>query len=116
MDHNKEPEAKEIFENMGCPMSFAMEILNGKWTLPVLWCLKNKGTVRYNELTRQINGVTNIMLTQTLKSLEQYDIIARIQYNEVPPRVEYSLTENGKALLEATSVVAEWGREQMKKT
>ncbi len=59
---------------------------------PIIWLLYKNGTMRYNELRRCIDGITNMMLTQSLKELESYDIIKREQFMEVPSRVEYSLT------------------------
>lgn len=69
--------------------------------------------MRYNELERSIDGITNMMLTQTLKELEQYDIIKREQFMEVQPRVEYSLTANGESLIPAFKQLTNWGN-QMK--
>ncbi|MTI54324.1 MAG: helix-turn-helix transcriptional regulator [Geosporobacter ferrireducens] len=92
-----------------CPLTFALNLIRGKWRLPIIWILSKNGTMRYNELKRGIDGITNMMLTQTLKELESYDIINRKQFMEVPPRVEYSLTENGENLILALKVLANWG-------
>lgn len=92
-----------------CPLTFALNIIGGKWRLPIIWALSKNGTMRYNELKRSIDGITNMMLTQTLKELELYDIIKRKQFMEVPPRVEYSLTNNGESLILALKELANWG-------
>lgn len=93
-----------------CPLTFALNIIGGKWRLPIIWALSKNGTMRYNELKRNIDGITNMMLTQTLKELESYDVIDRKQFMEIPPRVEYSLTDSGKSLIPALKAVADWGK------
>ncbi len=92
-----------------CPLTFALNLIGGKWRLPIIWALSKNGSMRYNELKRRIHGITNMMLTQSLKDLEQYGIINRKQYMEVPPRVEYTLTENGENLIHALKALAHWG-------
>jgi len=96
-----------------CPLTFALNLIGGKWRLPVIWALSKNGTMRYNELKKAIDGITNMMLTQTLKELEQYGILYREQFMEVPPRVEYSLTRDGENLIPALKALASWGK-QMK--
>lgn len=96
-----------------CPVGFALKIIEGKWKLPILWVLCQNGTLRYNELKRSILGITNMMLTSSLKELEGSGLVNRVQYNEIPPRVEYSLTEIGKKLLPVLDEFAKWGEELM---
>ena len=76
---------KSNFDN--CPLTFALNYIGGKWRLPIIWALSKNGTMRYNELKRSIDGITNMMLTQSLKELELNGIINRQQYMEIPPRV-----------------------------
>ncbi len=92
-----------------CPLTFALNFIGGKWRLPIIWALYKNGTMRYNELKRSIEGITNMMLTQSLKELEVNGIINRKQFMEVPPRVEYSLTDNGESLIPALKALASWG-------
>ena len=99
---------KSNFDN--CPLTFALNYIGGKWRLPIIWALSKNGTMRYNELKRSIDGITNMMLTQSLKELELNGIINRQQYMEIPPRVEYSLTDNGKELIPALKALANWGK------
>lgn len=94
----------------GCPLTFALNLIGGKWRLPIIWALNKNGTMRYNELKKNIEGITNMVLTQSLKELELKGIIARKQFMEVPPRVEYSLTENGEELIPALKALADWGK------
>lgn len=96
-----------------CPLTYALELIGGKWRLPIIWALSQHGVLRYNELRRNITGITNMMLTLSLKELEAYAIVRRVQYNEIPPRVEYSLTAHGEALIPALLSLARWGK-QMK--
>lgn len=103
---------KTLYNNRldNCPLTFALNLIGGKWRLPIIWALSKNRTLRYNELKRSIDGITNMMLTQSLKELEAYGIINRKQYPEIPPRVEYSLTENGENLIPALKALASWGK------
>lgn len=105
----------QIRDRYDCPLSYTMNIIGSKWALPTIWLLNHYGTMRFNELKRYLGDVTNFMLTQTLKTLEKYDVIIRVQYNEIPPRVEYSISENGKTLLPLLASAAEWGKAQQQR-
>ncbi len=96
-----------------CPVIHALRLIGGKWKLPILWHLFDAETVRYNELKRRVVGVTNIMLTQCLRELEADGLVRRIDYGEVPPRVEYALTERGRDLLPALRELYAWGGKQL---
>ena len=98
-----------------CPLTYALSLIGGKWRLPIIWALSQKGIMRYNELERSIDGITNMMLTQSLKELEANGIVNRKQFMEVPPRVEYSLTEEGEALIPALKALAHWGKQMKSK-
>ena len=97
-----------------CPLTFALNLIGGKWRLPIIWALSKNGTMRYNELRRSIGGITNMMLTQSLRELESFGIVCRKQYMEIPPRVEYSLTQSGENLIPALKALASWGKEMKK--
>jgi len=92
-----------------CPVTFALSMLNGKWKLPIIWELHQEETIRFNELQRRLNGISNLMLSRSLQELELDKIINRHQYNEIPPRVEYSLTYLGESLIPAFNLLGEWG-------
>lgn len=96
------------------PVQYSLQIISGKWKLPILCVLSRKGTVRFNELKRETDGITNMALTNCLHDLEYDKIVNRVQYLEMPPRVEYSLTENGKRLIPALKALEEWSKEQIK--
>ncbi|WP_238916366.1 helix-turn-helix domain-containing protein [Clostridium sp. YIM B02555] len=102
-----------VYDNQ-CLTMYLFNILGQKWKLPIIWYLAEKDTARYNELKRRIKGITNIMLTKSLRELEELNVIQRTQYNTIPPKVEYSLTESGKSLLPALSELNVWVGEHMK--
>jgi DNA-binding HxlR family transcriptional regulator len=112
MSENKE---QEVINRRNCVMIYAMEIVGGKWRLPIVWKLYQNKTMRYNELKRNLVGITNIMLTRSLQSLEGDGIVNRVEFNQIPPRVEYSLTDNGLQLVPALEVIFNWGKERMTK-
>ena len=105
---------KNLYDNK-CPILHAMEILGSKWKLPIIWYLAaaENETLRYNELQRRIRGVTSTMLTKCLKELERAQLVARKQYNTIPPTVEYSLTKTGEALIPALDSLTAWAETQM---
>ncbi|APM41352.1 winged helix-turn-helix transcriptional regulator [Clostridium kluyveri] len=92
-----------------CPVKYALSILNGKWKIQITWELNQQEVIRFNELQRRLKGISSFMLSKNLQELEKQKIIVRKQYNEVPPRVEYSLTELGKAIYPALDMVGIWG-------
>lgn len=96
-----------------CSVIYALELIGGKWKLPVIWKLSKQNSMRYNELKRNLDGITNIMLTRTLQDLEQHGLVLRREYNQIPPRVEYSLTESAKELIPALEIIGAWGKKQM---
>ncbi|OOM78376.1 putative HTH-type transcriptional regulator YybR [Clostridium puniceum] len=110
---DKEFSGDNIYE-MQCPVIYALDIVGQKWRLPIMWCLLELEPIRYNELKRKIKGITNMMLTKSLKELEEQNLIVRTQYETIPPKVEYSLTERGRALLPALNELKKWGEEQLK--
>lgn len=93
-----------------CPLEYAISILGGKWKSRVLWTIYTSKSIRFNQLKRELNGITDMMLTKILKEFVAQNIVIRLQYNEVPPRVEYSLSENGLKLVESLSEIRKWSR------
>lgn len=96
-----------------CPVVYALSIIGQKWKIPILWHLAESGTLRYSEIKHSIRGITNIMLTNSLRELEAHGLVGRVQYDEVPPHVEYSMTERGRSLIPLLKAMDAWGREQM---
>lgn len=95
-----------------CPLEYALEILGGKWKLKVIWMIFKFKVIRFNQLKRELPGITDLMLAKVLKILAENNIVQRTQFNEIPPHVEYSLTENGLNLVESLSNVRQWIKEQ----
>lgn len=94
-----------------CPLQKAMTIIDGKWKIPILCALNQDGNLRYNELKRKINGITNTMLAASLKEMEQDQLLIRTQYPEIPVRVEYSISEKGSMLIPILNSLAQWSKE-----
>lgn len=92
-----------------CPVKYALDLLNGKWKLRIVWELNQQETIRFNELQRRLSGISSVMLSKSLEELEQHNIVNRQQYNEIPPKVEYSLTALGKAIDPALQALGNWG-------
>jgi len=93
---------------MDCPVTYAVGVVGGKWKLIILFYL-TEGTKRFNELRRLIPDVTQQMLTLQLRELERDGIVQRLVYAQVPPKVEYSLTEQGRQLTPILNLLGEWG-------
>lgn len=92
----------------------AAELLGGKWTLPVLWALRSGQSLRYGDIRARVPGITDVMLSQTLRSLTTEQLVERQAFSEIPPRVEYRLTAEGTSLLPALSLLAGWGAQHPK--
>jgi DNA-binding HxlR family transcriptional regulator len=92
-----------------CAMDVTMKYIGGKWKTVVLWYLR-KDKKRFSELRRLIPNITEKMLSLQLKNLEKDGIVGRQLYAEVPPKVEYFLTDFGKSLIPALEEIARWGR------
>jgi DNA-binding HxlR family transcriptional regulator len=94
----------------GCGLNATLRIISGKWKPLVLFFLRD-GSKRYGELKRLIPGVSDKVLIQSLKDLEADQVLARKDYKEVPPRVDYALTPLGRSLAEAIMPLCNWGTE-----
>ncbi|WP_406512847.1 helix-turn-helix transcriptional regulator [Streptomyces sp. NBC_00161] len=90
-----------------CPTRQVLDHISGKWTILVVDALL-EGTLRYTDLMRRIEGVSQKMLTQTLRGLEADGFVTRTVYPTIPPRVEYDLTELGRSLAEPISALRQW--------
>lgn len=106
----------ENFEsNYGsCPMRYTMSVVEGKWKWVILWRIYQADVIRYNKLRGSLYPIAHKTLSAQLKELEASNLIHREQYNEVPPRVEYSLTEEGRTLIPILELMYQWGQEHMK--
>lgn len=93
-----------------CPVGQALALVGGKWKMRIICSLYVDGTQRYNDLVKKIKGITNAMMSSSLKELEGGGLVIRKQYETIPPRVEYSLTERGKELWPILHRLAHWAR------
>ena len=91
-----------------CVLHAAMDSIGGKWKLPILCSLTANGTSRYNELLHNVQGISNTMLSQTLKELERDGLVLRNEYLEVPIRVEYALSEKSQKLQPILLELIQW--------
>lgn len=103
------------FNSYRCTVSVTLEIIGGKWKSLILWHLSFR-TLRFSQLQRRLTGVTQKMLTQQLRELEGVGMIHRQVYPEVPPRVEYSLTERGQSLVPMLQMMCDWGKNYLEAT
>lgn len=99
----------------GCPLLLTQRIILGKWKLSIIWFLAKYRVMRYSELKRAFDDstLTQKMLTQHLRELEEDNLVCRKSYNEVPPRVEYSLTEIGLKFIPVVDMMEKWGEKYM---
>jgi DNA-binding HxlR family transcriptional regulator len=103
----------EIF-TLNCPTQQVLDIISNKWSVIIIYCLAYR-TRRYKQLERKIEGISQKVLTQSLRRLENNGLIERKVYPVVPPQVEYSLTPLGETLVEPLSLLAEWSEQNMSK-
>ena len=96
----------------GCPLLLTQRIILGKWKLSIIWFLAKNKVMRFSELKRAFedSSLTQKMLTQHLKDLEKDNLVCRKSFNEVPPRVEYSLTESGIKFIPVLDMMEKWGQ------
>ncbi|MBO0588115.1 winged helix-turn-helix transcriptional regulator [Sporosarcina sp. E16_8] len=100
-------------KTFNCEKELTLAIIGGKWKMLVLWHLGKEGTKRFGELKTLIPGITQRMLVNQLRELEDHLIVHREVYPVVPPKVEYSLTEHGRSLMPILETMYEWGKEYM---
>jgi len=96
-----------------CPITIFMTQIGGKWKPVIIWLLLLNEKMRFNELNRAIKGVSQKMLSQQLKDLEQLGLLLRTAYPEVPPRVEYSLTAKGCSLKGILTEMMQWTKSNL---
>lgn len=96
-----------------CVLDFAFQRIGGKYKGRILWDLSKHTVMRYGELSREISDISTKMLTQTLRELEMDNLIHREMYPQIPPKVEYSLTETGKELIPFIKYLVDWGYKKM---
>ncbi|MFI1353659.1 winged helix-turn-helix transcriptional regulator [Streptomyces sp. NPDC020898] len=98
-----------------CGIDAALDVVSGKWKGLILWELDAHPVRRFGELRRGLPGVSEKMLTQHLREMEEDGLVHRKVYAEVPPRVEYSMTEHGRTLNQALGPLGDWGLERIRR-
>lgn len=101
--------ANEPQKVCGDSIAYTLSVVGGKWKWLILGLLFEHDVLRYGQIKRNISGITHKMLSQQLKELEASLLIHRKAYQQVPPKVEYSLTENGKTLIPILKLMGQWG-------
>ncbi|EFL37142.1 transcriptional regulator [Streptomyces viridochromogenes DSM 40736] len=107
--------AAETDPELACPTSAVVEIVFSRWTTPILWTLNRHGRQRFVELERRIGTITPKVLTQRLRQLERDGMVVRTYHPEVPPRVEYEISELGRSLAPLFAHLAEWAADNLDK-
>ncbi|MEL7567362.1 MAG: helix-turn-helix domain-containing protein [Dehalobacterium sp.] len=97
-----------------CSMELTIGLIGGKWKSLILWNI-GENTLRFGELRKALPQVTQKMLTQQLRELEENGLVHRLVYTQVPPKVEYSLTDAGKSLLPILALLCQWGLDYINK-
>lgn len=95
------------------PFAYAMSLIDGKWKMHILFWLWKNHILRYGELKRSLGTITHKMLSTQLKELERDNLIIRKEYAQVPPKVEYALSERGLTLMPVLECLCEWGNEHI---
>ena len=106
-------QVKKMTKLYGCPVEFTLDKISGKWKTLVLWKLDENGTIRFGALRKLIPDITPKVLTKQLRELELDGLVKRVIFAEVPPRVEYSLTEKGRSLDPVFKELLNWGYQMM---
>jgi len=101
---------RKIIPNLNCGLDLIGEVLYGKWKIRLLWFI-DQGHKRPSELQRKIPDASRRVLNMQLKELEDYELVSKVIYPVVPPKVEYSLTDFGKTLIPVIAVIGNWGDE-----
>jgi len=96
------------FKRKDCPVKYALDVLSGKWTMHILYILTENESTRFSELQRQVGNISALMLSRTLGELKEHGLVARRERRAIPPHVEYSLTDLGRA--PALDTLGQWGR------
>ena len=98
----------KLERDIRCPLEYGLELFGGKWRSRIICVLAEKKVLRYSELRREMGNITDAVLAATLKELMADGMVARKSYDEIPPRVEYSLTEKGNSVVPILQTICRW--------
>lgn len=96
------------------PLQYAVQVIGGKWKMRILWALRSGESLRYGDIRRQIPGITDMMLSQSLRELTECGLTERQQYQQIPPRVDYRITPAGAELTPILNQLCTWSAKQYK--
>ncbi len=99
---------KKLESDIRCPLEYGLEVFGGKWKSRVICVLNERGTLRYSSIRNEMLNITDAVLAATLKELISDGLVTRKQYDEIPPRVEYSLTEKGISVVPILQGICKW--------
>ena len=99
---------KKLEKDIRCPLEYGLSVFGGKWKSRIICVLAEKQILRYSELRKEMANITDAVLAVTLKELMADGIVARRSYDEIPPRVEYSLTEKGRSVVPILQSICRW--------
>ncbi|MCD8036507.1 MAG: helix-turn-helix transcriptional regulator [Clostridiales bacterium] len=106
----------KLEKDIRCPLEYAMDLFGGKWKPRIICMLGLNGTMRYAELKKELENISDTVLAATLKEMINDELVERIQYNEMPLRVEYSLTEEGKSTVPVLANMCLWADAKLNDT
>lgn len=99
---------RKLEKDIRCPLEYGLEVFGGKWKSRIICVLAAKEVLRYSELRKEMGNITDAVLASTLKELSASQIVTRRSYDEIPPRVEYSLTEKGQSVVPILQSICRW--------
>jgi DNA-binding HxlR family transcriptional regulator len=109
----KEQESLDSITVNEKPFLYTMSLINGKWKLHILFWLSKRKVLRYGELRKLLGNITHKMLSAQLKELERDNLIIRTEYQQIPPKVEYTLSDTGISLMPVLNSMCGWGAEHL---
>ncbi len=102
----------KIEKEIMCPIEYGLDIFGGKWKSRIICVLSAADVMRYNEIRNELGNITDAVLAAMLKELIADSLISRKQYNQIPPKVEYALTDKGRSVLPILQSICHWSRQQ----
>lgn len=99
---------RKLEKDIRCPLEYGLEVFGGKWNLRIICVLAAKEVLRYSELRKEMGNITDAVLSASLKELITNGIVIRKSYDEIPPRVEYSLSEKGRSVVPILQSICKW--------
>jgi len=98
----------KLDRDIRCPLEYGLEVFGGKWKSRIICVLATNGVMRYSEIRRDMGNITDAVLATNLRELMEYEMVNRTSYDEIPPRVEYSLTERGRSVIPILKSICAW--------